>query len=201
MPDRKLFIVSLLLCSGCLIAGAIGCGPVAPEAQFAANSTSGTIPMAVWFTDLSTGDIETWNWDFDNDGVTDSTEQHALHVYESPGNYTVSLTIEGDGGTDIEVKSSYILVSPPTCKADFSAEPLECHGVTQVQFTDLSTGGVTGWAWDMNSDGSIDSTAQNPVYTYSRDGFYSVTLTITSAYCSDTITKQDYIIVAGCSSG
>jgi PKD repeat protein len=90
-------------------------------------------------------------------------------------------------------------VSPPSCKADFVAEPREFHGVTTVQFTDLSTGDVTGWAWNFDNDDGIESYEQNPAYTFSQDGLYSITLTITTANCSDTITKDGYISVSGCS--
>jgi PKD repeat protein len=199
MPKNKSAIFAFLLCIVCLIVGATGCGLGTPKAQFAANSTAGNAPVSVWFTDLSTGEIDSWEWDFDNDGVTDSTDQYALYVYEDPGDYTVKLTVRGKGGTDSKVKSSYIVVSPPACKADFVAEPRECHGVTTVQFTDLSIGDMTGWAWDLNGDGNIDSTVQNPAYTFSKDGLYSVTLTITTANCSDIITKYNYISVSGCS--
>ncbi|MFA5054710.1 MAG: PKD domain-containing protein [Dehalococcoidia bacterium] len=199
MSKHKFVIFILLLCSVFIIAGATGCGPGAPSAQFTVNATSGNAPLSVWFTDLSAGEIESWEWDFDNDGVVDSTDQYVLHVYEVPGDYTVKLTVMGTGKSDSEVKTSYIVVSAPECKADFTAEPRECHGATKVQFTDLSTGDVTGWAWDLNGDGAVDSTTQNPAYTYSRDGLYTVTLTVTSANCSDTITKQDYISVSGCS--
>lgn len=192
-------IILALLCIVFLIAGTVGCASSSLSAQFTANASSGVAPMSVWFTDLSKGDIESWEWDFDNDGVADSTDQYALHVYEVPGDYTVKLTVVGDGKNDSEVKTSYILVSAPDCIADFTAEPREGLGATKVYFADLSTGPVTGWAWDIDGDGAVDSTAQNPAYTYSRNGLYTVTLTITSANCSDTITKQDYISVSGCS--
>lgn len=197
MP-RKFKGLLILFCVICILSCAVGCGLDSPEAEFTVNSTAGIAPMSVWFTDLSMGEIDSWEWDFDNDGVADSTDQYALYVYKTPGNYTVRLTIGGDGGTDSAIKSSYIVVSPPACKADFSAEPLECQGPTKVQFTDLSVGNVTGWAWDLDGDGDVDSTAQNPAYTYSRNGIYTITLTVTAADCSDTITKHDYISVSGC---
>ncbi|MFA5374619.1 MAG: PKD domain-containing protein [Dehalococcoidia bacterium] len=197
MLIRKPGIVALLLCLVCLLGGAIGCGTL--DAQFTANATTGSAPLSVWFTDLSMGDINTWEWDFENDGVVDSTDQYVLHVYENPGTYTVKLTVNESGRTDNEVKMSFIKVSPPACQAEFVAEPTECHGTTTVQFTDLSTGDVTGWAWDLNGDGDTDSIEQNPVYTYSQNGLYPVILTVTTANCSDTITKYDYISVSGCS--
>ena len=93
MLIRKSGIVALLLCLVCVLGGAIGCGYGGFGAQFTANVTTGIAPMSVWFTDLSTGDIDGWEWDFENDGVADSTEQYVLHVYENPGTYTVKLTV------------------------------------------------------------------------------------------------------------
>lgn len=82
--------------------------------------------------------------------------------------------------------------------ADFIAEPTVGVGVTTVQFTDMSTGEVLSWAWDFQSDGIIDSNEQNPNFTYFRNGVYSVTLTITTTTCDDTMTKYDYISITGC---
>lgn len=45
----------------------------------------------VSFTDLSTGSITNWTWNF-GDG-TKSYEQNPSHAYENPGNYTVTLTV------------------------------------------------------------------------------------------------------------
>ena len=67
----------------------------------------------VEFTDNSASydGIDTWEWDFDNDGGTDSTEQNPTHVYTKAGVYTVSLTVyECDGGSDTMTKEDYIEV-------------------------------------------------------------------------------------------
>jgi len=88
--------------------------------------------------------------------------------------------------------------TPYSCHADFFAEPTECDEPTLVQFTDHSTGEITGWAWDFDGDGDIDSTEQNPSHYYDENGRYSVTLSITGTSCEDTLTKEDYINVTGC---
>jgi C1A family cysteine protease len=64
-----------------------------------------------------------------------------------------------------------------------------------VQFTDLSSNALS-WRWDLNGDGTIDSIAQNPVYTYGSYGTYTVSLNIGNSKESDTETKTDYIKVA-----
>jgi PKD repeat protein len=68
-------------------------------ADFSAAPTVGIAPLAVTFTDLSTGDVDTWSWDFDNDGTEDSTEQNPIYTYTTGGTYTVALTASGLGGS------------------------------------------------------------------------------------------------------
>ena len=47
----------------------------------------------VAFTDRSRGEITSWSWDF-GDG-TSSTEQHPIHQYKEPGEFVVTLDVEG----------------------------------------------------------------------------------------------------------
>jgi len=66
-----------------------------------------------------------------------------------------------------------------------------------VQFLDKSGSDdqpIVSWAWDFNSDGIIDSTARNPVYSFTTPGKYSVTLSVTDGYGgSGTLKKTDYV--------
>jgi PKD repeat protein len=138
--------------------------------------------------------VDTWSWDFDNDGTEDSTEQNPLYTYNTPGVYTVALTASGDGGSDTNTKTDYMTVYTPAA-ADFSATPLSGPAALAVTFTDLSTGDVDTWSWDFDNDGTEDSTEQNPLYTYNSPGTYSVALTASGDGGSDTNTKIDYITV------
>ncbi len=80
-----------------------------PVADFSASTTSGTAPLAMNFMSTSTGRIDTYTWSF-GDGTTSSTENPA-HVYSVAGDYTVSLTVAGPGGSDILTRNNYIAVS------------------------------------------------------------------------------------------
>ena len=79
-----------------------------PVADFTANPTSGTAPLTVNFTDQSTNNPTSWQWNF-GDGRT-STEQNPAHIYNSAGTRTVSLTVTNEYGTDTETKNNYIYV-------------------------------------------------------------------------------------------
>jgi len=77
--------------------------------------------------------------------------------------------------------------------ADFSAEPTTGQIPLTVQFSCQSTGSIFAWAWDFTGDGIMDSTEQNPVFTYHVAGIYNVTLTINNGESS--ITKPNFIDV------
>ena len=77
--------------------------------------------------------------------------------------------------------------------ANFSATPLSGCTPLIVTFTDASTGSPTSWDWDLGN-GTL-STQQNPTTTYFNSGFFTITLTVTNAGGSNTITKTQYIKV------
>jgi VCBS repeat-containing protein len=173
-----------------------------PTADFSATPLSGDEPLTVSFTDTSTSDdgITSWQWDFNNDGTIDSTQQNPTSQYLQDGVYTVSLVVqEADADTDTETKTNYITVSNTGPTADFSAMPLSGDEPLTVNFTDASTSydGITSWQWDFNNDGTIDSTQQNPTFQYLQDGVYTVSLVVQEADAdTDTETKTNYITVS-----
>jgi PKD repeat protein len=86
----------------------------------------------------------------------------------------VSLT--GGGGGD-----------PPV--ASFTAVPSSGTAPLTVQFTDTSTGTVNSRAWDFQNDGTIDSTAPAPTFTYTGANTYTARLTVTNAAGSSSTTR------------
>lgn len=165
-----------------------------PVAAFTADVTSGYAPLTVSFKDRSTENPTAWAWDFNNDGIVDSTIQNPSYTYSTAGTYTVKLTATNDAGSDSEVKTDYITVSaPPLPVAAFTADVTSGAVPLTVHFADQSTGNPTAWAWDFDNDSTVDSTAQNPSYTYDAAGTYTVKLTVTNAAGSDDEVKTDYI--------
>ncbi|AKB31855.1 cell surface protein [Methanosarcina siciliae HI350] len=163
-----------------------------PTASFTATPREGEAPLTVQFNDSSTGSPTAWNWNF-GDGTT-STKQNPSHTYSSAGKYTVELTVKNAYGSDTSEALSYIraytIVEPV---ADFEANTTTGPVPLTVQFKDKSENNPTAWEWDFNSDGNIDSTKQNPIYTYTTAGTYSVTLNAINGTASNEITKSNYI--------
>lgn len=67
-------------------------------ADFDCSPTEGEPPLTITCTDQSEGEIETWVWDF-GDGST-STQRNPNHTYIGSGNYAITLTVQGPGGSN-----------------------------------------------------------------------------------------------------
>jgi len=163
-----------------------------PVAAFSGTPLSGIGSLTVDFTDESTGDIDTYEWDFDGNATTDSTDASPSWTYSSPGVYSVSLTVGKLAYTDCETKTDYVTVYVPAVAA-FSGTPTSGIAPYTVAFTDASSGAYDTWDWSFGDGGS--SAAQNPSYEYVTPGLYDVTLTVTGNGGSDAESKDDYITV------
>ncbi len=134
----------------------IDSGPSAPTAGFDGTPTTGSRPLSVQFTDRSTGEIDTWSWNF-GDGHT-STSRSPRHEYQDANTYTVSLTVRGPGGEDTRRRTDYIhvLAAVETLTVAPSGE-ITLYPDGQQQFTatahydngdtaDVSS--LAAWEWD-----------------------------------------------------
>jgi|GEM_PF-1084482 len=163
--------------------------PVLPVANFSINVTSGNAPLYVQFTDLSENATGV-NWDFDNNGVIDSTDRNPVHTYTTQGVYTVNLTASNEYGTNSKLSTMTVLEKQVIPDADFSATPTSGNVPLKVKFTSTSTGSPTEWKWNFG-DGSTLVTDQNPEHTYSKAGVYTVKHTAINAYGRDTEIKTN----------
>ena len=86
----------------------------------------------------------------------------------------------------------YCDLQPSEPIANFIADSiLSCNGT--IQFTDESWGVPSSWLWDFG-DGDTSS-LQNPKHTYTNEGKYTVSLTITNNFGTDSKSITSYIVV------
>ncbi|MBT4504578.1 MAG: PKD domain-containing protein, partial [Gemmatimonadetes bacterium] len=161
-----------------------------PVAYFTVNPTSGTAPLEVVFTDESSGEITSRQWDF-GDGNTDTTA-HPTHIFTDPRSYIAVLTVTGPGGVD--ASSVEITVREPVAAptAGFTATPTSGDAPLTVSFTDASSGEITSRMWDFG-DGST-SNEPNPIHIFTEAAEYTVTLAISGSGGTDAHSLQ--IVVA-----
>ncbi len=150
--------------------------PDAPTAAITTNSTSGNVPLTIEFNgSTSSGQIDTYFWDF-GDGQTGNGAVIS-HTFTTAATYTVQLTVTGAGGshtTTVDVNATDPIAAPV---AAFDGQPNTGTAALDVQFTNLTTGDVSSFAWDFSDGGS--STDRDPLHRFEAAGNYVVILTAT----------------------
>ena len=138
-----------------------------------ASPEQGNAPLTVAFSLNQTAD--SYAWDFNNDGIIDSTASSANYTYAEQGAYiAVVNTTLGAATKAITVKNA-ISVS-------ITANPASGAAPLAVQFTAAATGeDPLSYTWDFDGDNVMDSTQQNPSTTFQSAGEYIVSLTVTDA--------------------
>lgn len=116
-----------------------------------------------------------WYWDF-GDGNT-SALQNPTHQYTNDGNYTATLTVTDNVGT-IDTITATVTILTPTLVADANGPYNGLSGVP-ISFEGNANGGCTpyNYSWDFG-DGTTKFGA-NPIHTYSNNGLYTITLSVT----------------------
>ncbi|MGB7787126.1 PKD domain-containing protein [Methanoregula sp.] len=170
-----------------------------PVAGFTNDFTGETAPVTVHFTDTSTqsasNPVTHWFWDF-GDG-SNSTQQNPGHTYTANGQYDVSLTVSNPSCRNATTIINSVVAGSPM--AGFTASPTSGVVPATISFTDTSFGNPTQWNWSWGdgtwTNGTIlqNPTIQSPAHGYTNPGSYTVSLTASNAYGSNTATKTGYI--------
>lgn len=176
-----------------------------------------TYTISIQSAAASTQNFAAWI-DFNNDGIlNDVTERvfTAASQINTSGNINIPVGVVLNTPLRLRVSADYDFSTPPNSCANidygqaedytviivpnpnpptpvFTALPTEtCSGT--VCFTDLSLNIPTGWLWNFG-DGST-SFQQSPCYTYTVDGTYTVTLTVTNTNGGNVDSIVNYITV------
>ena len=156
-----------------------------PRAAFTMTPASGTPPLQVTFDASASRGLGSslvgYAWVF-GDGTTGSGLT-ITHTYNSPGAYSILLTVtDADGFTNTATHS--ITVSPhQPPRASFTMTPTSGTSPLQVTFDASASSGVAsslvGYAW-VFGDGTTGS-GRTITHTYNSPGTYSILLTVTDA--------------------
>jgi len=140
------FTVSLTACDGSAMATKSVPGyitvtsPSEPViANFAAVSRTGTVPLAVSFTDQSQGGPVDWSWSFGDGGT--STEQNPVHTYTQTGSFSVSLTAVNGSYSNTTTQGNYITVTAVPVTTP-TTSPITTTTTVPVTTTPAATGGA-----------------------------------------------------------
>ena len=158
---------------------------VPPIAGIGVSETEGCTPFVVQFTDQSTGAPDVWNWTFLGGDPAISSEQNPTVTYNTPGTWSVMLTVTNAAGEDM-VQETQLIVVEASPVADFN---FTTNG-PEVTFFNNSSNGLS-YEWNFG-DGTT-STEFNPFHTFPGVGEYEVTLTVEND-CGFVVYTQDILI-------
>ncbi len=83
--------------------------------------------------------------------------------------------------------------APPV--ASFTQTATSVVAGQSVSFTSTSSNFPTSYAWDFDGDGTTDATTSSASFTYTTAGTFDVSLTVTNALGSDTLTVTGAVTV------
>jgi len=194
--------VALLGLAGCFPTG----GGLRAVIRTDPSPPRGPWPLTVEFNGTrSTGEIEQYLWTFeDPEGEVIHTAQgiSVEYTFDSPGEYTVYLTVVSPGGSThqssikVEVRSKYPIAQFEVVRTG--------HGATVILDASDSydpDGEILWYRWSFG-DGMIEVTQEPTVeHSYPGDGTYTVTLVVEDDYGDVSAPASREVVVSGSCSG
>ncbi|MDF3079193.1 MAG: hypothetical protein K0S09_3082 [Sphingobacteriaceae bacterium] len=177
-----------------------------PSPSFTASTQQPCIASQVTLTSTSNdggNTIVKWYWDY-GDGNTEVRTDGTpfTHAYAQPGDYNVTLMVEGASGCQSALTSPLTIHVNKSPDAQFSYQAITCKD-QPTAFTDASVaneGTIAKWTWDFGDANATasnpnTSTDQNPTHIYTLPGTYTVKLFVeTDKGCTSTVVSQSIII-------
>lgn len=150
-----------------------------PQVNFTSNNVCYGLPNNFNNTsNIASGNINGWMWDFNNDNFIDATNQNPNFSYPTAGDYSVTLTAVSNANCVNSIMK--VVTVHPIPAVAFSANN-NCES-SVTSFTNQSTitnnNTIVSYLWNFGN-GNTSSSA-NPQITYQKNGNYNVTLSATS---------------------
>ncbi len=162
-------------------------GNQVPVAVATGSPLMGTVPLEVSFMgDNSTDDtaVVSYLWDF-KDGSATVTDANPTHTFTTTGTYEVELIVEdGEGlsnSTTVTITVSALENQAPV--AVISASPENGTAPLEVTFSASNSTddtAVVSYLWNFDN-GSATSTEMDPTHIFTKNGTYTVSLTVVDA--------------------
>ena len=170
-----------------------------PTASFSALPSTACIGATIVFTNTSNGGASALSYQWNFGDSTFSTLTNPTHTFTSAGTYNVTLlTTSANGFTASE--SQQIIIQPfptPTFNAPESSNCVTALAPALISFNNTTPSIVgSNYLWDFGN-GSTSTLQNPPAQTYTTNGSYTVSLTLTtSAGCSGTTSITDFITIS-----
>lgn len=170
-----------------------------PVARLSAPATA-ALGQATAFDASSSSDpdgtIVAYEWDLDGDGTYETTGARPAWTYAAPGTYAVRLRVTDDlGAQAVTTAILRVVDQAPVARVMLPASPQA--GVTATFDATRSTdadGAISTYEWDLDGNGSYETTGARPAYRYAWAGTYTVRLRVTDAFGASGLTQATLVV-------
>lgn len=146
------------------------------------------------------GTIDVYKWDFgDGTAIETSPTPTMTHVYETRGNYTVTLTVIDNEDSENKTEATITIIDYPTANFTYSpAYPFAGETVTFNASASAPNGGtIISYFWNFGDGMTANVTSEITTHVYLSFGNYTVMLTVKDSEgltnsCSKVIAVIDY---------
>ncbi|MCB0402773.1 MAG: PKD domain-containing protein [Flavobacteriales bacterium] len=153
--------------------------------------TSGCLPHTVNPQNASVNaNVYVWNFGDGTPPVTTTSYTPPAHVYNTPGNFTITVTASNSCNSSTATVGPIIITGPPVANFNNSLGSVRGCAPQVVSFNNSSTGASPGnnYQWNMGNGNNYSNTTTPPNQTYNQ-GQYTITLIASNACGSDTISQ------------
>ena len=187
--DYRIYICfgALLLASFLLLSYQVTRHVDCDDARFFVHADEYVINRVVEFQDNTDG-AKSWEWDFGDSTAADN-RQITFHKYQKPGDYIVTLKINGNC-----VHEKTLTITSISQEKGYLPAILSPNVVTvgeSVQFGAEKEGGES-WEWSFGETSNTDALGKNPRYTFRSVGEKKITL-IVNGDIEHTAVKTIYV--------
>ena len=176
-----------------------------PLASFYVSDTKPCEGEEITFTDTSTGTniITSWNWTFPGGTPASSTEQNPIVIYDTKGDYDVTLEVTTSDGSNSITKTNYITMNDDITITQQPTDLVQCSSVNSADFSVgvTYTGDAVSYQWQVLPVGSdwTDLVDGGPVFGATSSSLsYSVTPDMNGfkfrcvvSKCSNSVTSNE----------
>jgi len=157
------------------------CNEKVPTASFIYSPENPLVKEEITFDASSSSDsdgtIVSYEWDFGDENIGEGIQ--ITHPYAKAGNYTVTLTVTDNDGLKDSLSKVITVKSPPVASFTYSPEgPVVCEKrIFNASSSYDPDGEIVSYNWDFGDRNTAKG--EMVTYAYTKDGEYTVTLTIT----------------------
>jgi PKD repeat protein len=149
----------------------------------------GIANQSINFTGTANGGRTPYSWRWDLGDGNYASSKNPLYIYQSSGNYTVTLTVQDSGGyqgsdtTYAKIADDFIVEIEAPSQGALNAE---------ITFNGIAIGGFPPYSWHWDFGDGETSTEQNTKHSYDKLDEYIVNLTVSDQ--ENFIIKKNFTI-------